>query len=101
MSHRSAELRSIELHRAIARHIADDERVVERARARVEGWLQDGGPVHERWAHQWRELLDGPRELLLSELVADTERMRDLRQVTPFAGVLDSRERWKILREVG
>lgn len=101
MSHRSAELRSIELHRAVARLIAEDDAVVERARARVDGWLRESGPVDARWARRWKELLDAPREQLLDALVADTEEMRDLRQVTPFAGAVDSRERWRILREVG
>lgn len=75
--------------------------MVARASAKVDRWITEGGPVSARWALRWRDLLDGPRADLLELLVADTEEARDLRQVTPFAGVVDSAERWRILREVG
>jgi hypothetical protein len=100
MSHRPAELRSIELHRAVARIITEDPAVLARASAKVDEWLANGGPVDPARAARWRALLDSDREELLGELVADTPEACDLRQVTPFAGVVDSRERWRILREV-
>jgi hypothetical protein len=101
MSHRPAELRSIELHRAVARLIVDDAAVLDRARVKVDAWIAAGGPVDEVRARRWKELLDGSLERLLEELVSDSQEMRDLRQATPFAGVIDPRERWRILREVG
>lgn len=51
-------------------------------------------------ARVWRELLELPRDELASMLVADTEAMRDARQNTPFAGLVEARERWRIVREV-
>lgn len=101
MSHRPAELRSIELHRAVARIAADDPAVVDRARAKVQRWVEDGGPVDPARAARWKALLELPRDQLLGLLVADTAEMVDLRQVTPFAGVVPSRERWQIVRSVG
>ena len=52
-------------------------------------------------ALRWRELLDGPSSELREMLVADTQEARDLRQVTPFAGVVSNEQRWSIVREVG
>lgn len=76
--------------------------MLERARAKVMSWLEsDEAIVHPTLAARWLELIDGPREQLLELLVADTPEAVDLRQVTPFAGVVDSRERWRIVREVG
>lgn len=72
-----------------------------RARTRVAGWIEAGGPVDRARAKRWAELLDGPSDVLLDALVADTPEAIDLRQVTPFAGVVSSSERWQILREVG
>ena len=48
----------------------------------------------------WRALLCGPRETLVAALTREDERMRDLRQNTPFAGLVPAAERWKIVREV-
>lgn len=98
MGHRTAELRSIAMHRLIVERL--DAGVLERARARIGRWLVEDGPVDRRWALQWEELLDLPVGKLKEKLVEDSEDMRDLRQSTPFAGVLREDERRKILEEV-
>jgi len=96
--HRTAERRSIALHAAVAARL--DEATVERAVGRVDGWLRDGGPVSAPVATAWAVLLAGPREALAQALVRDDEAMRDLRQNTPFAGVVSPAERWRIVRRV-
>jgi hypothetical protein len=95
--HRTAELRSIALHRLVAERLDDD--LLLKARERVAGWLAVDGPVDHRWARQWQSLLGLPAPELRRRLVEDSEEMRDLRQSTPFAGVVSEDER-KILREV-
>jgi hypothetical protein len=96
--HRTAELRSIALHRLVAERLDDDLRL--RARERVAGWLAVDGPVDHRWARQWQSLLELPASELRRRLVEDSEEMRDLRQSTPFAGVVSESERRRILQEV-
>jgi hypothetical protein len=96
---RLAEERSITYHREIAALLSHRPQVLERARARVEGWLRDGS-VARLYAEAWRELLAGPPELLVATLVDPGERSRDLRQVSPFAGALDPRTRWRIHADV-
>jgi hypothetical protein len=51
------------------------------------------------WAEAWLALLARPMEELCQALVEPSERMHDLRQVSPFAGVLEPRARWQILRD--
>lgn len=96
--HRTAELRSLAFHRLVAERL--DTNLLDRARARVAGWLTGDGPVDHRWAEKWQELLDLPITEIKRRLSEDSEQMRDLRQSTPFAGVLSETERRRILREV-
>lgn len=95
--HELAARTSIELHRAVAERLRARPELVEVARRRVEGWRERGG-VHREYAEQWGELLDRPLAELCAYLVDDSEQARDLRQVSPFAGVLDARTRWEIWR---
>lgn len=98
IGHRTAELRSIAFHRLVAERL--DDELLDSTRARVEGWLADGGPVPEAVALRWHALLSRPTEEIARALAEDTEEMRDMRQNTPFAGALAPQERWRIIREV-
>lgn len=84
----------------MAERLAGEPRLLQDARARVAGWLSDGGPVDPRYARRWRDLLARAPDEVAAALAADTESMRDLRQCTPFAGVVAPSERWRIIREV-
>jgi hypothetical protein len=96
--HRRAEARSLALHREVAERIRERPELLEPIRARVNGWLRDG-TVAKPYAEAWWELLSRELEALLVAIVDPSERGRDLRQCTPFAGILDPRTRWRILRE--
>ncbi len=96
--HRTAERRSLALHAAVLERL--DEAILQQAVERVAGWLRDEGPAPAAVAHAWTTLLTGDRGELARALVRDDEQMRDLRQNTPFAGVVDAAERWRIIREV-
>lgn len=93
--HARAEARSLELHRAIAERLRRDPAVLERARALVRRWLA-GGTVSGRWAGRWAEILGRPLPEIEALLVDPGQEARDLRQTSPFAGVLSPRERWRI-----
>lgn len=94
--HRTAERRSLAYHRAIAERIGRDPSIVDAARERVRAWRD----VHARYVEAWREILARPSAEIAALLVEDSERMTMLRQVSPFAGVLDARTRWEIWRSV-
>lgn len=92
--------RSIALHAAVSARLRSHPEILSRARARVRTWLEDGA-VARSYAVQWAQLVEGPLDELERALVERSERMDDLRQVSPFAGALAPRERWAILRAVG
>jgi hypothetical protein len=96
---RTAERRSVAYHGAIAERLVRDPSIIGRARARVAAW-EASGSVHPRWIAAWSELLARPLAEICDKLREPTEQMAALRQVTPFAGVLDSRTRWALWRSV-
>ena len=50
-----------------------------------------------RWLAEWSHLLDGPTERILEVLTSPTPWAREMRQNSPFSGLLDGDERAKIL----
>ena len=97
--HRLAETRSRALHREVARRVRERPELLDEARARVEGWLRDGS-VAQPYARAWCEILSSDLGRILDAIVDPSERGRDLRQCSPFAGILDARTRWRILDEL-
>jgi len=98
-AHRLAEERSLALHRAVADKLASEPETLELARARVRRWLESA-EVSPHWARAWNEVLSRSLPEIRAFLVDENEEARSLRQVTPFAGVIDPRTRWRIWREV-
>ena len=91
--------RSLWLHRAVAGKVAiDPVRTLATARrnlARLRAEHPRGAIVAD--FDTWESLLDGPVEALLDTLVSPSPHAVDLRQNSPFAGVLTERERAKAL----
>jgi len=92
------ERRSLALHEAIAARLeARPHAVLERARATLERMKRvastDSQPIRE-----WEVLLGRPLPALLPVLTDPSEWARELRHVTPFAGVLTARERAEVFR---
>ncbi|MBX7193757.1 MAG: hypothetical protein K1X94_17020 [Sandaracinaceae bacterium] len=97
--HRIGEHRSLAYHRVIAERVAADPSRLAIARAHIVDWGARR-TLSEEYVARWLELLDGPLPALLAKLVEDSEDARALRQSTPFAGVLDARERRALHRSV-
>jgi hypothetical protein len=95
--HDLSQLRSWRLHCEVAKNIAERPSIVVVAKARVASWLRDS-EAHP-YAKKWEALLCGPPEELLRALCDKGEEMCTLRQASPFAGALDSRTRWRILKD--
>jgi transcriptional regulator with XRE-family HTH domain len=91
--------RSLALHRAIARRLEQSaDLTLARARATLEKMASQNpgaAPVLSRW----RVLLDRPVEEIVEVLADPRPSARELRHVTPFAGVLSAAERAAVLRE--
>ena len=85
---------TMELHRALANKLRTDPQVLDvvpdnlaRLRARLRS------PIGQKWVDRWTELVDGPVDLLILGMLADTPEGRELRQNSPFAGALTQGER--------
>jgi excisionase family DNA binding protein len=94
------QLRSLWLHRAVAAHVArDPERAFEIARENIRR-SHDRGPAPgtDRWLRRWQELIARGPEPVMGMLTSRSPIAREMRQSSPFAGVLPEEERLAILR---
>lgn len=100
-SHRPAELRNMVLHGVVAygqprldRATADD------ALALIGRWRSQGR-IADSYADAWEEILTRPITDIRKVLTEDSQWARDLRQNSPFAGLLSESERRRIVEELG
>ena len=92
--HMRIEERSIALHREIARRLHIKPELLGVARNNLERWIQRDGVI-PGWT-EWKKILEKSEEDLLAFLFSRDEKARQLRQSSPFCGILTPRERWKI-----
>ena len=95
VGHDLAEARSLAIHRLVAERLRQEPQLVKAASRRVENWAEEG-KMHPAYADAWRELLEGPLDVLLTVLCDRGERAAALRQCTPFVGVIDQQTRLRI-----
>ena len=62
-------------------------------------WRQQGR-IDERYAEQWERVLRRPLRDVRRIIGEDSQRGRDLRQNSPFAGTLSEAERRRINEEI-
>lgn len=90
--------RSLHLHAAISKRIADDpEAALGRARQNLKT-MGKANPGASPLLREWRRILDAGVDRVLRVLADPGEDARELRQVTPFAGMLTARERQEAIR---
>jgi excisionase family DNA binding protein len=97
---RPEQARSLWLHRAVAgRLVRDPERVLRRASRNLDR-LERAHPsgMSARRLARWRRLIEQGPEAVLRILVAESTEADELRQNSPFAGVLPDAERLAILK---
>ena len=92
------ERRSIRLHRSIALRLQERPRwVLQRARETLKK-MRRANPGAGQLLDEWRVLLKRSIPELIPVLTDPGARARELRQVTPFAGVLSAKERAGVYR---
>lgn len=91
--------RSLLLGHAIAGRVAIDpvgSRALARSNlARMQANVTRGST--RKWLHEWERLLNGPLVDLLTALTSPSPRSAELRQNSPFAGLLSENERERVL----
>jgi hypothetical protein len=92
-----ARARSLAYHRAVARRLRRS--MVDEARHVLFRW-RDQERIDPHYFDRWERLLERPLPEIRRALVEETQEAADLRQNSPFAGVLSEPERRRILREV-
>jgi hypothetical protein len=97
ITHNRARARSLAYHQAVAQRLRKP--MVEEARYVLFRWREQGR-MDARYADRWAQLLERPLPEIRRALVEENQDADDLRQNSPFAGVLSEPERWRIVREV-
>lgn len=85
--------RSLELHRGIARRLADDPAAVIAQARRNLARMRARHRHATQLLREWEIVLERPLPALVEMLTDAGEWARELRHVTPFAGVLSAAER--------
>jgi transcriptional regulator with XRE-family HTH domain len=90
----------LELHRAIARRLIDDpERVLAHARERIPALRASvRGDLAHSWVDEWEDHIESARlGAIVDRMLATDQRSIDMRQVSPWTGLLDRAERLAVL----
>lgn len=95
--HDRATRRSLAYHRALARSL--NQRMVDDALRQVWKWRLQGR-IDSRYADRWEEVLRGSVDDVRKAISEDSQVASDLRQSSPFAGMLSEPERRKVLAQV-
>jgi hypothetical protein len=95
--HGMAERHSLAYHRLIADRLND--RMVSDARRRIQK-EREKNLIHPRWADEWERVLALPLQRIIKAITVDTPRARELRQTSPFAGLLTEQERRRLVKAV-
>jgi transcriptional regulator with XRE-family HTH domain len=95
------EEKSLAVHRLIAaRLLQDPAPTLKKAQDNLAKLRNADRGNSTRWLDAWDDLLDRSIDEIVTAMLARTQQGIDLRQMTPFAGVLTDAERRKALRSV-
>jgi hypothetical protein len=95
--HGRPERQSLAYHRALSKQLRRP--MIDEALHVIWKW-RDEGKLDERYARQWEDVLRQPVSEVKRAISTDSPFARDLRQNSPFAGMLTEAERRKIANEI-
>jgi hypothetical protein len=96
-AHDRAQRRSLAYHRAVARQLRRP--MVDDARHLIWKWREQG-KIDERYAQRWEQILSRPVPEVRRAIGEQSPDADDLRQNSPFAGMLSEPERRRIMSAV-
>ena len=85
--------RSLALHQSIARKLAQDPEAILRRAKKTLDLMMKTHPRAAPFLNEWEQILRRPVSEIADSLLDPKPKGRELRQVTPFAGVLSAKER--------
>lgn len=93
--------RSLWLHRALlAPLLADPDAVLDKARENLRKWKNEHRPdgMTTRYLTKWEEVLNSGLDNVVDTMISTTPEAIELRQNSPFAGVLSDEMRVRVLK---
>lgn len=97
--HAFIDRRSLALHRLAVDKIRKDPSLFAIVQANLTRWRTIIDPRSLSYLDRWQALVDEGMERCLTVALEDSEFGRDMRQSTPFAGILTNEERLRFFRE--
>lgn len=94
--HALKDARSLVLHCLTARRIADNPRLLGKARANLVRWRRRYAGAVPNYLNEWERKLALPVPEILAFMTGLSEEAARLRQSSPFAGILSAVERRKV-----
>lgn len=94
--HRIIEARSLAMHCKIVQKISRDPRLLEKAKANLSRWRNKIDGPKPYYLQEWQEILDKPWPTIAETMTNMNEDATRLRSSSPFAGILNEKEREQI-----
>jgi len=94
--HRILDARSLAMHCKIVQKISHDPRLLKKAKANLSRWSAKIDGPKPRYLEEWQEILDKPWPTIAEMMTSMSEDATRLRSSSPFAGILNEKEREQI-----
>lgn len=95
---REIDMRSLALHRLVVKKIQADPQLFAKAQSTLERMAAGTPGATLTYVLEWCCVFDQGMTEALALALEDSERGQTLRSTSPFAGILDDRERLELLR---
>lgn len=96
LDHKIIEARSLAMHCLVARKLARNPKLLDKARQTLESWRSRYGKDRPPVLDEWQAILDGTWQEVVALIVDPDERATRLRQSSPLAGLLGARQRERV-----
>jgi hypothetical protein len=94
--HRILDARSLAMHCRIVQKISRDPHLLKKAKSNLSRWgAKTDGPT-PRYLKEWQEILEKPWPTIAEMMTSMSEDATRLRSSSPFAGILNEKEREQI-----
>lgn len=100
-THQDIDRRSLAMHCLVVEKIRREPALFDRAKGTLARWRQTVCASSQPYLIEWERLFDQGMESCLAVAVEDSQRATDLRQSSPFAGILSNQERFAFLATWG
>lgn len=97
-THQEIDERSLALHRLVVQKIRQEPILFDKAKATLSRWRKTGCVNSQPYLDEWDRLMNQGIEVCLAMAVEDSQWAIDLRQSSPFSGILTNQERFAFLK---